>query len=381
MLRRTAAAVVAALLLAQGVAHAAEPGKARVVREPWGQMPDGRPVELYTLTNSKGSSVSISTYGGTLVSVRVPDKAGRVGDVLLGYETLHQYITDSSPYFGALVGRVANRIARGTFKVDGVEYHVPINNKPNALHGGPGGYDKRVWTAEVVKGDVPTIRLTLVDPAGEQGFPGTVHVAATFSFEVETLRIHYEATTDKPTPINLTQHGYWNLRDGGRSPVTDELMRWQANHYLPVDDVQIPTGEVASVAGTPFDFRHWKSIGQDLAAAPDSGGVHGFDHTMVIDGDRGHLRRAVELYDPVSGRTLEMATTEPGVQMYSGNFLDGVQGRDGARYERYHAVALEAQGFPDAINHPTFPETILKPGEIYKQTTEFKFGVSEREPK
>jgi len=353
-----------------------------VDRKPFGKTADGQPVEIYTLTNEKGETASILTYGAILSRVRVPDRTGKVNDVLLGYSTLAQYEKDAGPYFGALVGRVANRIAKGTFTLDGKTYHIPVNNGPNALHGGTVGYDKRLWTAEPVESkDGPALRLQLTDPDGDQGFPGTVHVTVTYQLlNTGTLRISYEATTDKATPINLTSHGYWNLNDGGKSTILDTVMRWHADKYLPVDDVQIPTGQVAPVEGTPFDFRKWKAIGKDIAAT--GGTPPGYDHCMVIDGPRGELRPAVEVYEGRTGRTMEVYTTAPGMQFYTGNFLDGtIVGRYKVPYAKYHAFALEAQDFPDAINHPSFPSCVLKPGETYHQTTEYRFGLSDHEPK
>ena len=364
--------------------HAAkreEAPRVGVTKAAFGKMTDGQPVELYTLTNEKGETASIMTYGATLTRVRVPDRKGTVNDVLLGYNTVEQYEKDSAPYFGALVGRVANRIAKGTYKVEGKTYHVPVNNGPNSLHGGTVGYDKRLWTAEPVEPkDGPAVRMKLTDPDGEQGFPGTVHVAVTYELTNSgTLRISYEATTDKATPINLTSHGYWNLNDGGKSPVLDTMMRWHARKYIPVNDVQIPTGKIEPVGGTPFDFLKFKPIGKDLA---ETGGTPpGYDHCMVIEGQRGELRPAVDVFEGRTGRTMEMYTTAPGVQFYSGNFLDGsIVGRYKVHYGQNHGFALEAEDFPDAVNQPSFPSCILKPGETYHQTTEYRFGLSDHEP-
>ena len=352
-----------------------------VERTPFGTMTDGHPVEMYTLHGTGGASASVLTYGATLARVRMPDRTGTVGDVLLGYDSLGQYQRDSGPYFGALVGRVSNRIAKGSFALDGATYHVPTNDHGNALHGGVKGYDKRLWT--VATGDAtqgPSVTLELTDPDGEQGFPGTVHVRVTYALtKQDTLRISYSATADKATPISLTSHGYWNLRDGGKTDVKGELMQWNADHYLPVNAVQIPTGQIAAVAGTPFDFRTIKPIGRDLLAT--GGNPPGYDHTMVINGPAGTLRQAATVIDPVSGREMKMFTTEPGVQFYTGNSLDGsIKGRDGVAYGRYHAFALEAQAFPDAINHKNFPDSVLKPGGTYSQTTEYRFGTGEHPP-
>ena len=249
---------------AVSAADATRPATAASTHQPFGATADGKPVEIYTLTNPSGASVSVLTYGAILNRVQLPDRAGKVGDVLLGYDSVAQYEKDSGPFFGALVGRVANRIAKATFTVDGATYHTPVNNGPNTLHGGPAGFDKRVWTAQDVTGDDgQAVKLSLVDPDGTAGFPGTVHASVTYTLtDAGVLRLTYEATTDKATPINLTSHGYWNLRDGGKSDVKGELMQWQADKYLPVDAVQIPTGQLAPVAGTPFDFRTTKPIGR-----------------------------------------------------------------------------------------------------------------------
>ncbi len=379
------AVALSALSAASAVSAADATGSttpAAGTHQPFGTTADGKPVEIYTLTNPSGVSVSVLTYGAILNRVQLPDRTGKVGDVLLGYGSVAQYEKDSGPFFGALVGRVANRIAKATFTVDGTTYHTPVNNGPNTLHGGPAGFDKRVWTAEDVTGDDgQAVKLSLVDPDGTAGFPGTVHASVTYTLtDAGVLRLTYEATTDKATPINLTSHGYWNLRDGGKSDVKGELMQWQADKYLPVDAVQIPTGQLAPVAGTPFDFRTTKPIGRDLTAT--GGTPPGYDHCMVVDGKPGTLRPAVTARDPVSGRVLAMYTTEPGVQFYTGNFLDGsIAGRDGVVYGQYHAFALEAQAFPDAVNHPKFPNSILRPGQTYRQTTEYRFGTSEHPPK
>ena len=376
--RRSVAVVALATLLA---ALPVTSARAAVDKQPFGTLSDGRAVDRYTLTNAKGMTVTVISYGALLTRVQVPDRAGHVGDVLLGYDDLKDYEKNNSPHFGGLIGRMANRIAKGTFTVDGTTYHVPINNGPNSLHGGNIGYDKRLWAAEpVTGGDGSAVKLSLTDPDGEQGYPGTVHVAVTYTLtDAGVLRINYEATTDKATPINLTSHGYWNLKDGGKTDVKDEVMRWHADRYLPVNAVQIPTGALATVAGTPFDFRTPKPIGRDLAAT--GGDPAGYDHTMVIDGPAGTLRPAVEAYDPNTGRTLSVSTTEPGVQFYTGNSLDGtLKGHDDATYGQYHAFALEAQDFPDAVNQPTFPNCILRPGQTYRQTTEYRIGTGDGLP-
>ena len=373
---------------ALGLGWGGSTARAAVDVKPFGKTADGTPVEMYTLTNAKGATASVLSYGATLARVRMPDKAGHLGDVLLGYDTLEQYEKDSGPYFGALVGRVANRIAKGTFTLDGKTYHIAVNNGPNSLHGGLKGYDKRVWKVEPVrpeaKGDQAFVRMELDDPDGTEGFPGNVHVTVAYTLlDDDMLRIDFQAITDKATPISLTSHGYWNLKDGGKSPVTDELMRWNADYYLPVDAVQIPTGKPAPVAGTPFDFRQWKAIGKNLAETPVADGKHGYDHNMIVAGPpSARPRQAVEAYDPTSGRTMQMLTTDPGVQFYSGNFLDGsIKGRGGVTYGQNHGFALEGEDFPNAVNEPTFPSCILRPKQVYHERTEYLFGVSDHEPK
>jgi aldose 1-epimerase len=387
MLRTVRTNALYALSLAATLACGAATARAAIDVKPFGKLPDGQDVEIYTLTNPSGASASIISYGATLTRVQMPDKKGKLGDVLLGYDTLEQYEKDSGPYFGATVGRVANRIAKGTFSVDGKVYHTAINNGPNTLHGGKAGYDKRLWKAEPIKpeakGQQAYVKLDLIDPDGTEGFPGTVRVAVLYTLKDDNgLRIDFQAITDKPTPINLTNHSYWNLKDGGKSPVTDELMKWKADYYLPVDATQIPTGKPAPTAKTPFDFHDWKAIGKDLAVTPISDGKHGYDHNMIIDGAPwGQTREAVEVWDPTSGRTLTMLTTAPGVQFYSGNFLDGSIKSRGADYGQYHGFALEGENFPDAVNQPTFPNSILQPKQVFKLRTEYLFGVSETQPK
>ncbi len=379
---------VAALSIAAGAAPAARAATPGVESKPFGKLADGQAVEIFTLTNARGATASVITYGATLTRVEMPDKAGKMGDVLLGYDSLEQYVKDSAPYFGAIVGRVANRIAKGTFTLDGKTYHTAINNGPNTLHGGKVGYDKRVWKAEPVqavgKSGQPHVRLELDDPDGTEGFPGKVHATVTYTLTDDNgVRIDFEAITDKATPINLTNHSYWNLKDAGKTPIIDELVKWSADKYLPVDAVQIPTGKLDPVAGTPFDFTKFKAIGKDLAATPAADGKHGYDHTFVVNGTPGgHPRLAVEAYEPTTGRTLTMTTTFPGVQFYTGNFLDGsIKGRGGDSYGPNHGFALEGQDYPDAVNHPEFPSCILQPKQVYHERTEYLFGVSATEPK
>ena len=352
-------------------------------RRPFGTTTAGQPVELFTLTAPGGGTVEITNYGGIVTRVRVPDRTGTLGDVALGYDDLASYQKDS-PYFGALIGRVGNRIAKGTFTLDGHTYHVPCNNGPNTLHGGTVGYDKRVWAATPVGTDA--VRLELVDPDGDMGYPGTVRATVVYTWTAaagaggHTLRIEYTAATDKPTPINLTNHSYWNLKDGGAGPITGHELRVPAQSYLPVDGTLIPTGRVAPVAGTPIDFRTPKPIGRDLHAM--GGEPVGYDHCLVL-GDRPTrpLAEAATVYEPTTGRTMAVFSTEPGVQFYTGNFLNGGQvGRGGVAYHQHTAFALETEGYPDAVNQPAFPSTILRPGQTYHTLTEYRFAAAAKAP-
>jgi aldose 1-epimerase len=352
-----------------------------VEKKPFGTTPDGKAVDQYTLTNASGAYVDIITYGATVTKVVVPDKAGKLGDVVLGFDDLAGYESKDNPYFGATVGRVANRIAKGTYTVDGKEYHAAVNNGVNSLHGGLKAFDKQVWTAqEVPSADGPSVKFSLTDPDGAEGYPGTVKADVTFTFtNANVLRIEYSATTDKTTPINLTNHSYWNLKDAGKSGIDGHILKTYANAYTPVDDTQIPTGEIAPVKGTPIDFTTAKPMGRDIEAM--GGDPAGYDHNLVLNNQTGKLAKAAEVYEPTTGRTLEVWTTEPGLQFYSGNFLKGdFKGKDGGTYAKHSAFAFEAQDYPDAINHPKFPSCLLKPGETYHQLTEYHLGVSATQP-
>ena len=331
---------------------------------------NGKPVYAYTLTNAKGATAKVITWGATLIQLKMPDKDGNMGDVVLGLDSLKPY-EGTVPYFGATVGRYANRIAKGTFALDGKTYHVPINNGPNSLHGGLKGYDKRVWDATPLKTpEGPAVTFLLTDKAGDQGYPGTVNVAVTYILKNDdTLRIRYHATTTKPTPFNITNHSYFNLKDAGKSDVRNTLVHLYASRYTPVDATLIPTGELKPVAGTPFDFTKTKPLGLDLDAVDN-----GYDVNFAVDGTG--LRQAAGVIEPTSGRTLQVWTTQPGVQLYTAGFLDGtITGRDATKYDRFHAFCLETQHFPDSPNQPTFPSSILKPGKPFESTTEFRFGA------
>lgn len=341
----------------------------------FGKTKDGESVELYTLKNGK-ITVKIATYGATVVSIEAPDKNGRVDDVTLGFDSLEGYLGEH-PYFGATVGRVANRIAKGKFRLDGKDYTLAINNPPNVLHGGIKGFNRVVWKAEPVQSpDGPSVRMTYVSPDGDEGYPGKVETHVTFTVTAnDELRIEYKATTDKATPINLSNHTYFNLGGGSSdSSILDHELTLAASHYTPVDDTLIPTGEIAPVAGTPVDFTKPTSIGSRIAAMKGDPG--GYDHNFALDSKSGALAFAARVYAPKTGRVLDMTTTEPGVQFYSGNFLDGTNvGKQGRVYKKHHGLCLEAQHFPDSIHHANFPNAVLKPGETYTQTTVYKFST------
>ena len=335
-----------------------------VERRPYGTTKGGEAVEEFVLTNRKGATATILSYAGTISALTVPDGEGRMGNVVLGCGDLAGF--EASPHFGALVGRVANRIARGEFDLDGKTYHVPVNNGPSSLHGGPEGYSKRVWNVEPRRdSEGPSLRLTIDDPDGHMGYPGNVRVEVDYTWtDSDVFRIRYRATTDAPTPINLTNHSYFNLKDGGATDALSHLLRLDADAYTPVDETLIPTGEIRPVAGTPFDFREPKPIGADLGSAG------GYDHNFVLKPDGTRLVLAAMLDEPTTRRHLEVWTDQPGIQVYSGNFLDGSLG-----YAKHASICLETQHFPDAVHHPEFPNTILRPGETFESTTEFRFSV------
>ncbi len=354
-------------------------GKAAV--KPYGMTAAGVAVDEYTLTNIHGLEVRIITYGGIITSVRTPDREGHVANIGLGCPNLADYQT-KSPYFGALIGRYGNRIAGGRFTLDGKAYSVPVNNGPNSLHGGIEGFDKKVWQAKIVqREDAVGLELKLTSPDGDEGYPGTLSVTVVYTLtDADELRLDYTATTDKLTVVNLTNHAYWNLLGEGRGTVYGHVMTLNADHYTPDDEALIPTGELAPVAGTPFDFRAPKAIA--AAVRSDHPQVvlgRGVDHNFVLNRSSAEDRSliwAARMYEPEGGRSMEVWTTEPGIQVYTGNFLDGsVYGPSGRAYRQGDAFALETQHYPDSVNHPNFPSTELRPGEPYRSTTVFKFGV------
>ena len=351
-----------------------------ITHEPFGTTQDGKPVEIYTLRNDNGMVVRIMTYGGIIQSIKVPDKNGQLGNVALGYDTLDGYLTNS-PYFGALIGRYGNRIAKGHFTLDGQEYSIFTNNPPNTLHGGRIGFDKKVWT--VKKADIgkhgPELVLTYTSPDGEENYPGTLDVTATYTLQTNenTLRLRFRATTDKDTIVNLTGHCYFNLAGGGT--VLDHVVYIDADKYTPVDSTLIPTGRIAPVDETPFDFRKPTAIGARIDDNNEQlkfGG--GYDHNFVVNHPMDKLGLDARVTDPKSGRVFEIWSTSPGMQFYSGNFLDGtIIGEDGVVYVHRGAFAMEPQHYPDSPNHPNFPSTVLHPGEVYHNTIVYKFSVEQ----
>ena len=345
----------------------------------YGDTADHHDVEQITLTNRQGAVAKIINYGAICTNLLVPDKNGHLGDVVLGCDNIKAY-EESAPYFGAIPGRYAGRIAGGAFKLNDRQYYITLNSGLNSLHGGFRGYSKRVWSAEpLIISEGPAVRLTLDDPDGTEGFPGTVHVSVIYTLtHTNTLKIQYYATTDKDTPINLTHHAYFNLRDGGKSDILNDLARIDANHYLPVDATKIPTGEIADVKATPFDFTRFKPMGQDIKQL--GGDNPGYDHTMVLNHPLGEFAKAAEVYDPDSGRLLECWTTEPSIQFTTCPYLNNQPGKDGLIYSHSSAFCLETQHFPDSPNHPNFPTTILHPGETYRQITEYRFSIPKTPP-
>ncbi len=349
-----------------------------IQKEAFGKLPDGREAYLYTLENKSRMVVKISDYGATIVSILVPDKNGKMGDVTFGYANVSGYV-NGSQFYGATIGRYANRIARGSFKLDGKVYHLPINNGLNTLHGGPAGFYKQLWTPEPMETkEGPAIKLTYVSKDGEEGYPGTLTATVTFTLKNDnSLEIHYTAKTDKPTVINMTNHSYFNLSGDPTKSILDEELMINANKYTPVDTTQIPTGQMVTVANTPMDFRKLTIIGARINENNEQLKIgHGYDLNWVLNDYNKKIRKAAEVYDPTSGRVLDVYTDQPGIQFYSGNFLDGSQvGKRGISYKFRTALCLETQHFPDSPNEPKFPSAALLPGKTYNTTTIFKFSV------
>ena len=348
--------------------------EAKVSKSVFGSMPDGTKVEIFTL--EEGSiKARVMTYGARLVSLEIPDRSGKIADIVLGYESLDGYTADPKSYFGSIVGRYGNRIAHATFSLDGKRYDLPANDGVNTLHGGIKGFDKLVWQGQEIPHGV---ELTLMSKDGDQGFPGTLTARVRYTLEAHALKIEYFATTDKDTVLNLTNHSYFNLAGEGQGDILNHLMMIPADRYTPVDSGLIPTGELAPVAGTPLDFHKATAIGARIDDPNEQmrlGG--GYDHNFVLNGKMGVLQEAARVVEPTSGRVLTVETTQPGVQFYSGNFLDGtLHGKHGHIYAKHTGFCLETQHFPDSPNHPKFPTSELKPGETYHSVTIFRFSTA-----
>ena len=374
-----AAFICQAALTAQGTRTAASKGS-RVTRASFGTTADGQAVGVYTFTNAGGVEIKAMTYGGVITSLRVPDRAGRMGDIVLGFDRLDGYLKDP-PYFGAIIGRYGNRIGKAQFALDGKTYKLVANNGPNHLHGGVKGFDKVIWHAEPIENaEGVGVAFTRTSPDGEEGYPGNLTVRVSYLLtDRNELIVEYHATTDKATPVNLTQHSYFNLAGEGSGDILGHQLSINADRYTPVDDTLIPTGQLAPVQGTPFDFRKPAAIGARINQDnPQLKNGQGYDHNWVLNRTAGTgLQLAARVVEPKTGRTLEIRTTEPGIQFYSGNFLDGtITGKGGHVYERRSGFCLETQHYPDSPNKPAFPSTILRPGQEYSAKTVFTFGVS-----
>jgi aldose 1-epimerase len=344
---------------------------------------NGKAVEIYTLTNSRGMEVTVLTYGGILQSIKVPDRRGRLENVTLGYDNLDDYVNNNGPYFGAIIGRYGNRIGGASFELGGETFGLPANNGPNTLHGGNFGFDKRVWTVEDTGSDSDSAWITLnyISADLEEGFPGELDTTVTYTLTNRNqIRMDYHATTSALTVVNLTNHAYWNLGGEGSGTIMDHKLTLNASHYTPVDDTLIPTGDIPSVEGTPFDFTRSTAIGDRIREDDEQLRFgRGYDHNWVLDRDGDGLELAAELSDRDSGRVLSVFTTEPGIQFYSGNFLDGTNyGTSGRAYRQGDGLALETQHYPDSPNKPDFPSTALQPDEEYNTTTIYEFSPLRR---
>ena len=349
----------------------------------FGQMPDGQGASLFTLTNVNGAVAKITNYGGIVTELWVPDKHGRLGDVVLGFDTLEGYLSEAytaaNPYLGCIVGRFANRIANGRFTLDGTRYTLAVNNGPNHLHGGIQGFDKVLWQGQPVESDDGVgVRLRYLSPDGQEGYPGSLEVTVLYTLtDDNALRIDYAAATDKPTICNLTHHGYFNLAGQGSGDILGHALQIHADHFTPIDSTLNPTGDIRPVKGTPLDFTTPTAIGDRIDADHEQLRLaQGYDHNWVLNKSGDALSPAATVYERSSGRSMEVWTTEPGMQFYSANFLDGtLTGKDGKAYLKRHAFCLETQHFPDSPNKPGFPSCVLRPGQKYKTTTVFKFST------
>jgi aldose 1-epimerase len=364
------------VLLLLAIAMSAARVHASVKADAWGKTPDGQDVELYTLRNAKGMEVTITTLGARIVTIKTPDRSGKFDDVVLGFDDLAGYSKiPPNPYFGATIGRYANRIAGGRFMLNGTTYTLPKNNGPNTLHGGTVGFDRKAWTAKAGNGN--SVTMSYLSKDGEEGFPGNLTANVTFTLtDDNALRIRYLATTDKETVVNLTNHSYFNLAGQGEGDVLGHVVMISADRFTPVDKTLIPTGELKSVEGTPFDFRKPTRIGERIDANdPQIALGGGYDHNYVLNRKGAGLQKAARVREPKSGRVLDVLTTEPGVQFYTSNGLGPITGVGGKVYGKRSAFCLETEHFPDSPNHPSFPSTTLKPGGTYRTETLYKFSV------
>ncbi len=337
----------------------------------FGTTPDNDPISRYDIENDGGINISVIPFGATCIDTLIPDKSGKKESITLGFDTLDEYL-QPHPFFGVTVGRFANRIAYGRFVLNRVTYQLSLNDGVNHLHGGIIGFDKKMWNAQPFQEDGRIgVQFTCESPDMEEGYPGNLQVVTTYSLDHDnTLTIEYRAVSDKPTPVNLTNHCYWNLKGAGSGPIYDHELTLSADRYIPVTSALIPSGEKAEVAGTPFDFRSGKRIGSDIDK------IGGYDHCFIINASSEKLAPAAVLYDPDSGRKMEIHTTQPGIQCYTGNFLNGIQGRNGKVYNQHGAVCLETEGYPDAVNRQSFPSVILQPGELYREVTTHRFSIA-----
>jgi len=344
--------------------------KSGIQKASFGHARDGTAVDLFTLTNANGLVAKITNYGTIITELHVPDRQGKLGDIVQGFDNLGQYL-QTHPYFGCTVGRVANRIAKGKFTLDGKNYALAVNNGPNHLHGGLKGFDKVVWRAEPQPG--ASVKFTYTSADGEEGYPGKLDVTVVMTLtDSNELHIDYTASTDKPTPVNLTNHSYFNL--AGQGGVLGHELMLAADHYTPSDATLIPTGEIKSVKGTPLDFTAPRALGSRIGELKND--ERGYDHNFVINNGSKNLVLAARVYEPKTGRLMEVHTTEPGIQLYTANYLDGsLTGKGGMVYRKHSAFCLETQHYPDSVNKPNFPSTILRPGQTYRQTTVHKFAA------
>ncbi|HEY1686949.1 MAG TPA: aldose epimerase family protein [Tepidisphaeraceae bacterium] len=343
----------------------------KIEKQPFGTADTGQKVDLFTLSNDNGMRIKVITFGGRISELLVPDRGGKSENIVCGFDSLKAY-EHKNPYFGATIGRVANRIGGGHFQIDHKPYKTPVNNGPNTLHGGLIGFDRRVWQADETEVNGHKIlRLRYFSPDGEEGFPGNMHATATFALtDNNEMHLTWEATSDLPTPVNMTNHSYFNLKGPGTSTILDHRLTLYADRYTPTDENLIPTGDIASVKDTPYDFLQPHAIGERIAQTS-----HGYDTNYVLNGAMGHMKHAAKVQEDSTGRVMEVHTTQPGIQFYSGNFLDGSVVGNGGAYPRYGALCLETQHFPDSVHHPNFPSTIIRPGMEYRQASIYRFST------